>query len=128
MLGRDQSKNSPWYVVPADDKLNARLIVSRIVLDTVEGLKLAFPQSTPNVEANCNAAQEIGEMIAIYVPPACRRLRREYGGSFEAPRPQVRERFVGLLQGITRGLGDDADLGGQAKKIDAVLTGEIGDG
>jgi PPK2 family polyphosphate:nucleotide phosphotransferase len=45
-LGATSSTDSPWYVVPADDKLNARLIVSRIVLDTVEGLKLAFPEST----------------------------------------------------------------------------------
>jgi PPK2 family polyphosphate:nucleotide phosphotransferase len=34
---------SPWYVVPADDKKNARLIVSRIVLDTLEGLKMTYP-------------------------------------------------------------------------------------
>jgi len=31
-------------VVPADDKGNARLIVSRIVLDTVKDLKLAYPK------------------------------------------------------------------------------------
>jgi hypothetical protein len=33
-------------VVPADDKENARLIVSRIVLDTLEGLKMAFPETS----------------------------------------------------------------------------------
>jgi len=37
----------PWYVVPADDKKNARLIVSRIVLDALEGLKMAYPKTTP---------------------------------------------------------------------------------
>ncbi len=36
----------PWYVVPADDKENARLIVSRIVLDTLEDLKMAYPKTT----------------------------------------------------------------------------------
>jgi len=36
----------PWYVVPADDKENARLIVSRIVLDTFEGLNMAYPKTT----------------------------------------------------------------------------------
>ncbi|HBK06950.1 MAG TPA: phosphate--nucleotide phosphotransferase [Acetobacteraceae bacterium] len=35
----------PWYVVPADDKMNARLIVSQIVLDTLEGLKMSFPKT-----------------------------------------------------------------------------------
>jgi hypothetical protein len=32
-------------VVPADDKLNTRLIVSRIVLDTIEALKLSYPKT-----------------------------------------------------------------------------------
>ena len=37
---------SPWFVVPADDKENARLIVSRIVLDTLSEFKLAYPKTT----------------------------------------------------------------------------------
>ncbi len=46
-LSATSTKHAPWYVVPADDKLNTRLIVSRIVLDTMEELRLEFPQSTP---------------------------------------------------------------------------------
>ena len=42
-LGATSTKHSPWYVVPADDKENARLIVSQIVLDTLEDLKMAYP-------------------------------------------------------------------------------------
>jgi hypothetical protein len=38
--------HAPWYVVPADDKENARLIVSQIVLDALEGLKMAYPKTT----------------------------------------------------------------------------------
>jgi PPK2 family polyphosphate:nucleotide phosphotransferase len=38
---------SPWYVVPADDKDNARLIISSIVLDTIKSLKLSYPKTTP---------------------------------------------------------------------------------
>ena len=34
----------PWYVVPADDKDNARLIVSRIVIDALEALKHVISQ------------------------------------------------------------------------------------
>jgi PPK2 family polyphosphate:nucleotide phosphotransferase len=37
--------HAPWYVVPADDKENARLIVSQIVLDTFEGFKMSFPKT-----------------------------------------------------------------------------------
>ena len=42
-LSATSTKDSPWFVVPADDKENARLIVSRIVLDTLAGLELDYP-------------------------------------------------------------------------------------
>jgi PPK2 family polyphosphate:nucleotide phosphotransferase len=45
-LGATSTKRAPWYVVPADDKLNTRLIVSRIVLDTIEELKLSYPKTS----------------------------------------------------------------------------------
>jgi len=45
-LGATSSKRAPWYVVPADDKRSARLIVSRIVLDTISALKLSYPKPT----------------------------------------------------------------------------------
>jgi PPK2 family polyphosphate:nucleotide phosphotransferase len=38
--------HSPWYIVPADDKEDARLIVSRIVLDVFDELKMAYPKTT----------------------------------------------------------------------------------
>jgi PPK2 family polyphosphate:nucleotide phosphotransferase len=38
--------DAPWYVVPADDKENARLIVSGIVLDRLKDLKMAYPKTT----------------------------------------------------------------------------------
>jgi PPK2 family polyphosphate:nucleotide phosphotransferase len=45
-LEATSTRDAPWYVVPADDKENARLIVSRIVLDTLEGLKMAYPRTS----------------------------------------------------------------------------------
>ncbi len=45
-LEATSTDDAPWYVVPADDKQNARLIVSRIVLDTLKGLDLAYPATT----------------------------------------------------------------------------------
>jgi len=35
---------APWYVVPADDKKNTRLIISKTILDTFKGLKMAYPK------------------------------------------------------------------------------------
>ncbi len=42
-LSATSTKNSPWYIVPADDKQNARLIISEIILDTFEDLDLEPP-------------------------------------------------------------------------------------
>jgi PPK2 family polyphosphate:nucleotide phosphotransferase len=44
-LSATSTHHAPWYIVPADDKLNARLIVSRIVLDTLAELRLSYPKS-----------------------------------------------------------------------------------
>jgi PPK2 family polyphosphate:nucleotide phosphotransferase len=44
-LSATSTRQAPWYVVPADDKENARLIVSQIVLDTLEGLKMTYPKT-----------------------------------------------------------------------------------
>ncbi len=43
-LGATSTAYAPWYVVPADDKENARLIISRIVIDTMKDLKLSLPR------------------------------------------------------------------------------------
>jgi PPK2 family polyphosphate:nucleotide phosphotransferase len=40
--------DAPWYVVPADDKKNARLIVSRIIVETLRGLDMHYPQVNPD--------------------------------------------------------------------------------
>ena len=45
-LEATSTRHAPWYVVPADDKQNARLIVSHIVLDTMADLKLEYPRTT----------------------------------------------------------------------------------
>jgi len=44
-LGATSTRDSPWYVVPADDKENARLIVSQIVVDTLKGLRMTYPKA-----------------------------------------------------------------------------------
>ncbi len=45
-LGATSTVDSPWYVVPADDKKNARLIVSQIILDVFHELPMAYPKTT----------------------------------------------------------------------------------
>ena len=43
VINTTATKDSPWYVVPADRKWYARLIVSRIVLETLREVDPQFP-------------------------------------------------------------------------------------
>lgn len=43
-LSATSSKQAPWYVVPADDKRNARLIVSRVIVEHLSALKMHYPE------------------------------------------------------------------------------------
>src|SRR5665213_3583943 len=45
-LNATSTQHASWFVIPADDKENARLIVSRIVLDGLNELKMAYPKTT----------------------------------------------------------------------------------
>ncbi len=45
-LTETSTHNSPWYIVPADDKENARLIVSQIVLNVLDELSMSYPKTT----------------------------------------------------------------------------------
>ena len=46
-LGETSTDDSPWYVVPADDKENARLIVSQTIVETMEALNMTYPETSP---------------------------------------------------------------------------------
>ena len=45
-LGATSTEEAPWHVVPADDKKNARLIISEIVVDALRGMKMTYPKTT----------------------------------------------------------------------------------
>ena len=45
-LSGTSTREAPWYVVPADDKLSARLLVSHIILEVLDGLNMTFPEIT----------------------------------------------------------------------------------
>jgi PPK2 family polyphosphate:nucleotide phosphotransferase len=57
-LSATSTEHSPWYVVPADDKDNARLIVSAIVTDALTNLKMAYPESTPKRRAELKSIRK----------------------------------------------------------------------
>ena len=58
-LGATSTDASPWYVVPADDKQNARLIVSQILVDTLEDLDMHYPKTS------AERAQELSAIRAV---------------------------------------------------------------
>jgi PPK2 family polyphosphate:nucleotide phosphotransferase len=43
-LGHTSTEIAPWYVVPADDKLSARLIVSTVIIETLEAFDMKYPE------------------------------------------------------------------------------------
>lgn len=43
-IAATSTRRAPWYVIPADDKENARLIISQVILDTLKELRLAYPR------------------------------------------------------------------------------------
>jgi len=45
-LNATSTDHAPWHIIPADDKENARLIVSQAVLDAFNELKMAYPKTT----------------------------------------------------------------------------------
>ena len=45
-LHATSTQHAPGHVVPADDKENALLIVSQIVLDALNELNMAYPKTT----------------------------------------------------------------------------------
>jgi hypothetical protein len=46
-LAATSTKIAPWYVVPADDKKNARLIISQIIQNTFKSLDMHYPETDP---------------------------------------------------------------------------------
>jgi PPK2 family polyphosphate:nucleotide phosphotransferase len=60
-LSATSSKQAPWYIVPADDKKNARLIISQVILDTLEELKMHYPKTS---EARSKELQEVRQKLA----------------------------------------------------------------
>jgi PPK2 family polyphosphate:nucleotide phosphotransferase len=60
-LRATSTDHAPWYTVPADDKDDARLIVSQIVLDALDGLKMAYPKTTPKRERELKTIRKLLE-------------------------------------------------------------------
>jgi len=58
-INETAAPHAPWYVIPADDKKNMRLIVATILTEVLQGLKFTYP------EANNRQQKSLDEMIEL---------------------------------------------------------------
>ena len=57
-LSATSTDEAPWYIVPADDKESCRLIVSQVILDTMDGMEMSYPKTTPKRRAELLAIRK----------------------------------------------------------------------
>ncbi|MCA1732517.1 MAG: polyphosphate kinase 2 family protein, partial [Acidobacteria bacterium] len=57
-LSATSTDDAPWYAVPADDKKNARLIISEILLDAFKDLKMSYPEPSAARREELQAIRE----------------------------------------------------------------------
>jgi len=61
MIGNTSTEHAPWYVVPADNKWFSRLVISTVLVDTLESLKLCYPKVDEVKRKELAAARKILE-------------------------------------------------------------------
>jgi PPK2 family polyphosphate:nucleotide phosphotransferase len=61
MIQSTSTKNAPWYVVPADNKWFSRLVISTVIVDTLESLDLSYPKVDEAKRKELKAAKKILE-------------------------------------------------------------------
>ena len=57
MIRNTATEHAPWYVIPADNKWFTRLAVAAAVVDTMEGLDLAYPEVDAEMQQRLKAAR-----------------------------------------------------------------------
>lgn len=58
-MSATSSKQAPWYIVPADDKENARLIIADIIVDTLQDMQLEYPKLTAQQQQELAQAKDL---------------------------------------------------------------------
>ena len=50
VLSKTSTEYAPWYIVPANRKWYRDLVISSVLVDTLEGLKMKYPESEENLD------------------------------------------------------------------------------
>jgi len=61
LIRNTSKKYAPWYVVPADHKWFTHLVISSVIVDTLESLKLAYPKVEPDKKKELEASRKLLE-------------------------------------------------------------------
>ncbi len=61
------TEDSPWYVVPADNKWFTRVVVAAAIIDTLDTMKLAYPKVTPAKRRELAQVRKV--LLGSKVPP-----------------------------------------------------------
>jgi polyphosphate kinase 2 (PPK2 family) len=59
LIQNTATEESPWYVVPSDHKWFTRLVVAAAIVETLEGLKLAYPEVDAEKRKELEAAKQL---------------------------------------------------------------------
>lgn len=58
LINKTSTEKNPWYIVPADDKKNMRLIVAQTLIDELSKLDVSYPESNAESQAELKALIE----------------------------------------------------------------------
>jgi PPK2 family polyphosphate:nucleotide phosphotransferase len=72
LIRHTSTKNSPWYVVPADNKWFTRLVVASVVTDALESIKPSFPKLDGDKLNELNVAR-----AALEAEPGQKKTRKK---------------------------------------------------
>ncbi len=50
VLSKTSTKYAPWYIIPANRKWYRDLVISSVLVDTLEGLKMKYPESKEKLD------------------------------------------------------------------------------
>jgi PPK2 family polyphosphate:nucleotide phosphotransferase len=65
MVRNTATEEAPWYIVPADHKWYARVVVAAAVAETLEGLNLSYPKTTAEKQKELDEARRMLEKDKI---------------------------------------------------------------
>ena len=59
MIQKTSTKDSPWYIVPADKKAYARIVVASAIINALDEMKLAFPKLSEEEQGKLQEMKKI---------------------------------------------------------------------